>query len=122
MSSTRQMSRILKTACPICFDDSSKMILMSDCHRGCGDQRDDFAPNRTIFLSALNYYEQHNYTYIERGDGDELWENRYFSDIVSAHPAVFQTLQRFYREQRFYMIYGNHDMVKKKQQMATPTC
>ena len=39
------------------------------------------------------------------------------AEIVSTHSEIFELLSYFYREQRLYMLYGNHDLVKKKQKL-----
>ena len=48
---------------------------MSDCHGGNGGHGDDFAHNRIIFIHSLSWYREEGFTYIEVGDGEELWEN-----------------------------------------------
>jgi hypothetical protein len=68
---------------PILFDDSSKFIFFSDCHRGDNSWADNFSPNQLLMFHALTYYYDQGYTYIEVGDGDELWENRDFRTIYS---------------------------------------
>lgn len=113
MNLFKHLSQVFESANRIPFDDSSRIILMSDCHRGTGSQADDFFKNENLYISALNHYYNEGYTYIEIGDGDELWENKKLSDIINAHPNVFQLLKRFYQEKRLYFIYGNHDMVKR---------
>lgn len=113
MSAFKRLTRIFDLAPTIDFDDSSKIVLMSDCHRGDGSWADDLARNQNIYQSALNYYYNNGYTYIELGDGDELWENSDFSVIFKAHKDIFLLLRKFYTQQRLYTIYGNHDMVKK---------
>ncbi len=113
MSALKRLTKIFNSTKTIDFDDSSKIVLMSDCHRGDGSWTDDLARNENIYYSALNYYFNNDYTYIELGDGDELWENKEFSVIAEAHKDTFVLLQRFYLHKRFYMIYGNHDIVKK---------
>lgn len=95
------------------FDNNSKFIIFSDCHRGQGNSSDNFLPNQNIFYAALDYYYKNDYTYIELGDGDELWENRDINDIIEAHTDVFSLLSKYHQSNRLYMIYGNHDMVKK---------
>jgi len=112
MCSLRRLSQIFETADRIPFDDNSRIILMSDCHRGDGSQADDFFSNENLFISALNHYYNEGYTYIEIGDGDELWENKNLSVIINAHPESYRLLKQFYQEKRYYIIYGNHDMVK----------
>ncbi len=113
MNYLKRISRVYESAERIYFDDSSKFIFMSDCHRGDGSWADSFSKNQNIFFAALSHYFKDGYTYVEIGDGDELWENRKMGDIIEEHSDVFWILQRFYDRERFYMIYGNHDMVKK---------
>lgn len=113
MNTLKRISRVLESAEEIAFDDSSRIILMSDVHRGDGSWADNFDRNRNIYFSALTYYYKENYMYIEIGDGDELWQNKKLSDIVSVHSSVFRLLGQFFREDRFHLIFGNHDMVYK---------
>lgn len=115
MNAQNRLSYVFDSADSIPVDDSSRIILMSDCHRGDGSQADEFFKNENLYLSALNHYYNEGYTYIEIGDGDELWENKKLSDIINAHPDVFRLLKRFYLEKRLYFIYGNHDMVKRNE-------
>lgn len=91
-----------------------KIVLMSDCHRGCGTWADSFLSNRPIYTAALKYYAQKDFTYIELGDGDELWGNRKFADIYRAHREVFQIFQLLAKEDRIFLLYGNHDREKEK--------
>lgn len=114
MSSLRRLSQIFESSERIPIDDSSKIILMSDCHRGDGSQADDYFNNENLFISAMNHYYNEGYTYIEIGDGDELWENKKLSAIVNAHPESFKIMQKFHADKRLYFIYGNHDMVKRR--------
>lgn len=86
---------------------------MSDCHRGDGGWSDDFAKNQNIFFAALTYYNQNEFTYIELGDGDELWENKKFSDISVIYNNVFWLMKKFYKNNRLFLIYGNHDLIKR---------
>ncbi len=113
MSFTKRIDEIFKKAKIIEFDNSSKFVIMSDCHRGDGNLGDNFSKNQDIYFYALKYYYQNNYTYIELGDGDELWEGKKISDIISNYSNVFWILSKFYKEGRIHFIYGNHDMVKR---------
>jgi len=87
--------------------------MISDCHRGIGSAADNFAKNKNIYHAALNHYFREGFTYIELGDGDDLWENRHFHMIVHHHKDTFELLSKFHNSGRLYMIYGNHDMYKK---------
>lgn len=113
MCSLRRLSQIFDTADRIPFGDNSRIILMSDCHRGDGSQADDFFSNENLYISALNHYYNEGFTYIEIGDGDELWENKKLSVIINAHPESYRLLKQFHQDKRLFIIYGNHDMVKR---------
>lgn len=113
LSCDSRLTRAYRSAARIPVDEASRIVLMSDCHRGDGRNADDFAPNKNIVFAALTRYYNEGFTYIELGDGDELWKFRHFSDIVTAHCNVFRLLADFYREGRLLMLYGNHDIVKR---------
>lgn len=104
------------------YDINSKFVLMSDCHRGQGNAADNFLPNQTLFFGALEYYYQNGYTYIELGDGDELWENRKISTIIDVHSDAFWMMSNFYKENRFFMLHGNHDVVKSRSSFPKSYC
>lgn len=110
MKTDMRLSRAYESAKIIEFDDSSKFIFFSDVHRGDNSISDDFAHNQTIYYHALNHYYNNGYSYIEVGDGDELWEHSRFKHVRSAHSDVFMLLKKFHLDNRFHMIYGNHNM------------
>ena len=111
MSSKTRLDRAYRNAKIIDFDDRSKFILFSDCHRGDNSFADDFANNRNIYFHALKHYYAEGFQYCEVGDGDELWENLSFKSIFEAHKNVFLLLKNFHVNNRLHMIWGNHDMV-----------
>ena len=113
MSSNFRLTRAYEQAKVVGFDDTSKFILFSDCHRGDNSFADDFANNRNIYYHALKHYFNEGFSYCELGDGDELWENINFKSIFEAHKNVFKLLAQFHQEGRLHMIWGNHDMVYK---------
>lgn len=113
MSSNFRLSRAYKNAKVVPFDNTSKFILFSDCHRGDNSFADDFANNRNIYYHALKYYFNEGFHYCELGDGDELWENMHFESIFEAHKNVYKLLRQFHIENRLHMLWGNHDMVYK---------
>ncbi len=108
-----RLTKVFNNSKEINIDDDSKIIIMSDVHRADGNWSDSFARNQNIFFAALNHYYQKNYTYIELGDGDELWELPDFKEIIRNHSDVFWLMSKFYEDNRFYMLFGNHDIVKK---------
>lgn len=95
------------------FDDNSKYIFFSDCHRGENTPYDEFSKNQNIFLFALEYYYNNGYTYVEVGDGDELWEHSNFKHIRLAHDEVYTQLKKFFDEDRLIILYGNHNIQLK---------
>lgn len=113
MSSKSRMDHAYKTARRLRFDDSSKFIIFSDCHRGDNSFADEFANNRNIYFHALQHYYKNGFTYCELGDGDELWENISFQDIFEAHQNIFELMKLFFQEGRLFRLLGNHDMVYK---------
>lgn len=108
----RQIDKALHSAPFISTEDHPKLVLFSDCHRGNGTWSDSFLNNKTIYEAALGYYFERGFTYIELGDGDELWENRSFSDIEEIHSDIFKLLDKFRNTGRMYMLWGNHDRIK----------
>lgn len=95
---------------------------MSDCHRGTGTSSDNFLKNQHLYFAALEHYYRQGFTYIELGDGDELWENRNMKTIIDIHSNVFWLFKQFYQEDRLYLLYGNHDIVKRKKGYPAKSC
>lgn len=116
MASAKRFTKAYKEARRISFNDSSKFVIFSDCHRGNNSFADDFAKNKNSYYHALSHYYRKGFTYCELGDGDELWENLTFESIFEAHKNVFELLQLFYNEGRLHRILGNHDMVYRDQE------
>jgi UDP-2,3-diacylglucosamine pyrophosphatase LpxH len=108
-----KIDRVYETADKIRLDGNSRIVIMSDCHRGVGSWADDFSKNQLIYFSALMQYNRQKYTYIELGDSDELWENKRFSDIKTIYNNVFWLLRQFHKDNRLYLMFGNHDIRKK---------
>lgn len=113
MSFSGRMDRAFQNALRLPLNCRTRYILLSDCHRGTGNANDNFQKNEFLYLAALDYYFRENFICLELGDGDELWENRSIERIKEAHRESFEMLARFYEAGRLYLIYGNHDMVKK---------
>ena len=118
MSSQTRLDFAYKNARKIEFDSQSKFIFFSDCHRGDASFADDFANNRNLYFHALNHYYKNNFDYIELGDGDELWENLFFSSIFEANKNVYLLMQKFFTDKKLHLIYGNHDLVYRDQKVV----
>lgn len=122
MSYQSRISRSFDSAPILSLKDSSRYVLFSDCHRGIANTNDNFLRNQHLYFSALKYYYQNGFTYIELGDGDELWENRNIEQIIEAHSNVFWLFRKFAEQKRLYVIYGNHDIEKRQPSYAKRHC
>lgn len=118
MSIQTRLNRAFENVPVLPLSADSKYILVSDCHRGTGTSSDNFLKNQNLYFAALQHYYERYFTCIELGDGDELWENRSLAQIKQIHNNAFWLLSRYYADDRLYMIYGNHDIVKKQPSFA----
>lgn len=109
----KKLDKIYKSSKRMKIDDTTKIVIMSDCHRGSGDTFDNFLKNKNIFCGALNYYFNKGFTYIELGDGDDMWEVSKYDAIINEHIDTFKVLRKFHQNNRLIMIYGNHDIEKR---------
>ncbi|UCF70856.1 MAG: serine/threonine protein phosphatase, partial [candidate division WOR-3 bacterium] len=109
MSTSTRLSEVFASAEVIPFNNSSKFIFLSDCHRGDNSWADDLAHNQMLLWYALKRYLDDGFTYFEVGDGDELWENSNFDDIREAHSHLFWLMSEFHEDGRLYLIWGNHN-------------
>ncbi len=105
------LDNAFKKAIPISINCDTKLILFSDVHKGDNSYADDFAHNMEIYTHAIHQYYDEGFTYIELGDGIELWENDSFEPIYKAHKNVFELLKLFHQKNRLYILWGNHDMI-----------
>jgi len=121
MSANQRISQVFQQAHQIPFDDDSRFVLFSDCHRGDNSWADDFASNQSLLFHALEHYYAEGFSYIEVGDGDELWENSKFEDIRQAHSHIFWVMRKFHENQRLFLIYGNHDMERSDPKIVDET-
>lgn len=122
MGYEHRLDRSFENALTLPLTSSSRYVLFSDCHRGNGTWGDNFLKNQHLYFAAIRHYYQNGYTYIELGDGDELWENRNMEQIKEVHGNVFGQLSLFYKQNRLYMIYGNHDIIKKYPNFTNKKC
>jgi UDP-2,3-diacylglucosamine pyrophosphatase LpxH len=110
MYTNKRLTRTYQRAKLVPFDAESKFIFFSDAHRGDDSVSDEFARNQTVLLHALDFYYENGYTYVEVGDGDELWEYKDFRYIRQAHGDIFTVLKKFYDAGRLLILYGNHNI------------
>lgn len=116
MQTNKRLSTVYKQAKVFPFDSNSKLVFFSDCHRGDDSISDEFSRNQTMMLSALEYYYKNGYTYVEVGDGDELWEHTNYKHIRAAHIDVISLMKKFYEDDRMILLYGNHNIFLKEEE------
>ena len=90
-------------------DVNQRIIIFSDQHRGARNGADDFAVCELTYLTALEYYNNENFYYINLGDCEELWENTLFS-IVKHNEEVFEKEKLFILRNAYCKVFGNHDL------------
>lgn len=104
------ISQAFKKAKKVPLKKEDKYIFFSDLHKGDNSYADDFAQNMAIYNHALKHYFEEDYTYVELGDGIELWENTSFAPIYKTYKDTFDLLKLFNHKNKLYLIWGNHDM------------
>jgi UDP-2,3-diacylglucosamine pyrophosphatase LpxH len=110
----RRLTQLYRHAKVIPFDDSSKFVFFSDLHRGDKTRTDEFSQNEPMFLWAMRRYFDQGFTYIEVGDGDDLWCQRSFQRIRQMYEQVFEMIHQFDRRGRLYFILGNHEIIGRR--------
>ncbi|MCU0080637.1 metallophosphoesterase [Extibacter muris] len=118
MSTADRLDAAFADAPVLPLGSDSRYVLFSDCHRGTGMSYDNFLKNQNLYFAALRYYYDRQFTYIELGDGDELWENRSMEQIKSIHDNTFWLLSLYYKQKRLWLLYGNHDLIKRNPQYS----
>ena len=109
MLTAARLTRVFKSSPEISFDDRSRLVFFSDCHRGDASWADNFADNESVYTHVLEEYLRRGFTYFELGDGDDLWKTGNFADIRNAHAHVFDLLRKYHSERRLHLLWGNHD-------------
>jgi len=109
MTFKRRIKNLYKSSKEINLKTEKKIFIYSDCHRGTGDKADDFYHNRNLFLKVIQKYIDKNYLLIELGDGDELWENNKFEDILKTYKKIYEIYNKQAYKNKFYFLWGNHN-------------
>jgi UDP-2,3-diacylglucosamine pyrophosphatase LpxH len=104
-----RLSEVFNSSPIIPFNYNTPLIFFSDCHRGIGDITEPFTQNEQLYYYALKYYYSKGYSYVEVGDGDEMYLHS-FSRIQSRYGQIFELLHDYNRQDRLVMIAGNHDL------------
>ena len=73
MRTMEQLSRAYRNAEVLEIDPTSKIIIFRRPPRRRSIS-DEFSKNRHVFYAALQYYYDEDFTLIEAGDNEDLWE------------------------------------------------
>ena len=98
--------------------ENSRIIVFSDHHRGAKNGADDFMKAEASYLAALDHYFQHKFQLISLGDSEELWENT-LASVKKNNSLTFEAEKKFILQDRFFKIFGNHDLYWDNSPMAT---
>ena len=101
-----------KTGYPptIPFDmNTARFIILSDQHKGGGGAADDFRNVENTYMYALQHYYDEDFTFINLGDCEELWESTP-SKVVEKNRLTLLEEAQFLAGARYHRIYGNHDL------------
>lgn len=118
MSGLERIEKAYDRALVLPYREDDCYVFFSDCHRGYGGWNDNFAGNQNLGFHALQYYYERGFTYVEAGDGDELWENRDPGRIVENYSHIFWQMRQFYQKNRLILLWGNHDSKKRKEKFV----
>src|SRR5687767_3570466 len=97
---------------------NSRIIVFSDQHRGRKNGADDFMKAEGSYLAALEYYFQNKFQFISLGDSEELWENT-LTSVKKNNTLTFEAEKKFILQDRFFKIFGNHDLYWDNNPIAT---
>lgn len=109
MFAHHRLSEVFNSSPVIPFDYNTPLIFFSDCHRGIGETTEPFTQNEQLYYYVLRYYYNKGYTYVEVGDGDEMYLHS-FNRIQSRYGQIYELLDDYNRQDRLVMIAGNHDL------------
>lgn len=88
---------------------TANYIIFSDHHKGVGDLADDFRMAEKNYKHALQHYYEKQFTLIALGDCEELWENTP-KDVIEKNKDVLLNEAAFLNQNRYYRVFGNHDL------------
>ena len=96
----------------------TRIIVLSDQHRGAKNGADDFMKAEASYLKALDHYFQNRFLFISLGDSEELWENTLIN-VKKHNSLTFESEKRFILQDRLFKVFGNHDLYWDNSPLAT---
>jgi UDP-2,3-diacylglucosamine pyrophosphatase LpxH len=95
--------------------DSGRFIFLSDAHKWDRTDVDRFNSVEQVYLSALKYYNEQDFSLVLLGDIEE-GAGCNLSDVVNHYPRTFEAEAKFLPN-RYWRVYGNHDHDWKKKEV-----
>ncbi len=86
-----------------------RFIIFSDMHKGAKDLADDFRLAEGNYMAALKYYDDLQFTLINLGDCEELWENTPRA-VIDKNRLTLLEEAKFLQQGRYFRVFGNHDL------------
>ena len=114
MSYQKRLDQAFENVPVLPLDDNHKYVVFSDCHRGSGNNNDNFIKMSICIWRLCGTITGCSTRMWNWGMATNCGENRKMEQILEVHNRAFEQLALFYRDDRLYMVYGNHDMVKKE--------
>lgn len=88
---------------------TTRIIIFSDQHKGGKNGADDFWVAEKNYTTALQYYYDAGFTFINLGDCEELWENNVWK-VKKNNALAFTAEKKFADRKQLIKIFGNHDL------------
>jgi UDP-2,3-diacylglucosamine pyrophosphatase LpxH len=85
-----------------------RLAVLSDLHRGSGDNADDFRACKHNFAAAVAHYHRRHHILAILGDAEDLWEC-WPAEVVSKYAASIAQEKPFLDAGRYWRFFGNHD-------------
>jgi UDP-2,3-diacylglucosamine pyrophosphatase LpxH len=85
-----------------------RLVIISDLHRGAGDDADDFRFSQHALAAALEHYQQRGWMLAVLGDAEELWECEP-DEVLAEYRASLRLERPFLDAGRYFRFAGNHD-------------
>jgi len=92
--------------------NEGRFIIFSDQHKGARDAADDFAAAEKNYTAALDYYYNSQFTFINLGDCEELWENTP-DRVMKMNKNALASEVRFLQQERYYRVFSNHALQRQ---------
>jgi UDP-2,3-diacylglucosamine pyrophosphatase LpxH len=85
-----------------------RLVVLSDLHRGAGDDADDFRACEGTYAAAVAHYVRPHYVLALLGDAEDLWEC-WPAEVVRRYAKSIAQEKPFLDAGRYWRLLGNHD-------------